>query len=165
MYGFDSFDEKPRSHRAFEFLAFAENSAQDDREISPLQRRLEPSFEDGFSPLDEFSYSGRGGHQPLAAVGFVVTLDLVKAVAIVHHHPRGLGHSPLGGIREPVDALDACAVGEMEMRHSIPRPRSFARVDEVVSAKTGEYGLKLGREFFIGVPAWRIHDFKQGLSS
>ena len=54
-------------------------------------------------------------------IGLVVLLDLVEIVEVVHHQPVRLLDGALGGVGEPVDALEPRAVAEMEARHRIDR--------------------------------------------
>ena len=59
--------------------------------------------------------------------GFVVLLDVVEVVEIVHHQPVRLPEAVLGHVGEPVDPLEPRAVAEMETRDRIDR-RAVARL-------------------------------------
>ena len=75
----------------------------------------------GRSGAQELAHVRRSDDLALLGEGFVVLLDVVEVVAVVHHQavrlPQALGRR----VAEKVEPLQAGAVAEMEARHRVER--------------------------------------------
>src|SRR6266702_3341211 len=70
----------------------------------------------------------------ISRVRFVVSLEIVETVDVVHHQPGRAAHSDFRGVPEPVQLLEASAVPEMKARYRIQGLRALFRVKQVVRA-------------------------------
>ena len=68
----------------------------------------------------------------LADVHFVVLLDFIEPVEVVHHHPGRLMQAAARRVREPVQALDARAVAEVKARNGVRGLAILLCVQQVV---------------------------------
>src|SRR5215510_4171388 len=69
-------------------------------------------------------YGVRGDDGAPFRIGFVVLLDIVEGVEVVHHQAVRLRYGPARGVSQPVDALKSSAIAQMEPRDRIDRRAS-----------------------------------------
>ena len=116
------------------------------------------------SPSPVTGTSSSGGPQQTAArnrrshdgaalrIGLVVLLDVVEIVLVVHHQPVRLRDAALGGVGEPIDALEPRAIAEMEARHridaAVPRAvrarRKYHAAARISGSRSWLDGLRIG---------------------
>src|SRR6266853_1773419 len=88
--------------------------------------------------LRQYAEAARGDDAVFPRVGLVVAFDVVEAVNVVHHEPRRAAHARGGDVAEPVEALEARAVAEVEPRHRVERLVVLFGVQKIVGAQAGE---------------------------
>ena len=82
----------------------------------------------------------------------MVLLDLRAIIAVVHHQTRGLRQPPRRAIGQPIDALDAGAIAEVEAGDRIDRQPVGVTGGQVAARRPDQRLLEFSRELAIQQP-------------
>ena len=95
----------------------------------------------------ELAHGGGGGDLAAIGVGFVVLLDVIEVIEIVHHQPERLLEAGVGEVAARIEALQPRAVPEVKARDRIERAaRGRARVEIIMRGeRRNRSGDRLGR--------------------
>src|SRR5262249_56224077 len=85
-------------------------------------------------------------------MSFVVLLDIVEIVEVIHHQAMGLRDCAIGRVSEPVDSLEPRAVTKMETRNGIDWRTTFIAGTEIIPRCTAHQRLFQPAEDFGATP-------------